>query len=76
MQLGTKRAREGGLCHHHVQGCTSKVIHFLGEGSGSGMPWELGVRCKPRHLGCIDNKALIYSTENYIQALGIDHDGR
>ena len=33
-------------------------------------------RCKLLHLEWISNKVLLYSTENCIQSLGIDHDGR
>ena len=38
--------------------------------------WEFGVgRCKLLHLEWISNEVLLYSTENYIQSLGIEHDG-
>ena len=41
------------------------------------MDWEFEVgRCKLFHLGWISNEALLYSTGNYIQFLGIDSDGR
>ena len=33
-------------------------------------------RCKLLHLEWISNMVLLYSTENYIQSLGIEHDGR
>ena len=47
------------------------------EGEGSGMDGDLGVgRCKLLHLEWISNEVLLYSTGNYIQSLGIDHDGR
>ena len=40
----------------------------------SGMDWEFGVsRCELLHLGCI-YEVLLYSTGNYIQSPGIDHD--
>ena len=43
---------------------------------GSGMDGEFwGSRCKLLHLECI-NKVLLYSAENYIQSLGVDHDGK
>ena len=42
-----------------------------------GMDWEFGVsRCKLLYLEWIDNKVLLYSTGNYIQSLGIYHDGK
>ena len=41
----------------------------------SGMDWDFGVnRCKLLHSEWIDNKVLLYSTGNYIQSLGIDHE--
>ena len=44
-----------------------------GEG-GRGTNWGFAVnRCKLLHLEWI-NKVLLYSTGNYIQSLGIDHD--
>ena len=48
-----------------------------GEGGESGMDGEFGVgRCKLLHLEWIGNEVLLYSTGNYIQYLGIEHDGR
>ena len=48
-----------------------------GEGGRSGMDGEFGVgRCKLLHLEWINKEVLLYSTENYIQSLGIDHNGR
>ena len=39
--------------------------------------WVFGVsRCKLLHLEWIRNEVLLYSTGNYIQSLGIDHDVR
>ena len=41
------------------------------------MDGEFGVsRCKLFHLDWISNEVLLNSTGNYIQPLGIDHDGR
>ena len=49
------------------------VLRGGGEG---GMNREFGVsRCKLLHLEWISKEALLYSTGNYIQSLGIDHDG-
>ena len=28
------------------------------------------------HLECLSNEVLLYSTGNYFQSLGIDHDGK
>ena len=47
------------------------------DGGGSGMDGEFGVgRCKLLHLEWISNEVLLYSTENYFQALGIEHEVR
>ena len=44
---------------------------------GSGIDGEFGVsRYKLLHLEWISHDVLLYSTGNYIQSLGIDHDGR
>ena len=44
---------------------------------GGGMDWEFGVsRCKLLHIEWINNKALLYSTGNYIQYLEINHNGK
>ena len=50
-----------------------------GEGGGSGLDGEFGVgKCKLLHLHLerIGNGILLYSTGNYIQSLGVEHDGR
>ena len=45
-------------------------------GGRRGMDWEFGVsRCKLLHLEWITNDVLLYSTGNYIQSPGTDHDG-
>ena len=44
-------------------------------GGGEGMDWEFGVsRCKLLHIECMD-KVLLYSTGNYTQCPGINHNG-
>ena len=41
------------------------------------MVWEAGVsRCKLLYIGWINNKILLYSTENYIQYPMINHNGK
>ena len=48
-----------------------------GEGFGRGMEWEVGVsRCKLLYIEWINNKVLLYSTENYIQYPMINHNGK
>lgn len=41
------------------------------------MDWEFGVnRCELLHLEWMSNETLLYSTEDYIQYLGIKNDER
>ena len=47
------------------------------DGDGEGTEWESGViRCMLLHIGRKDNKALLYSTESYIQCPVISHNGK
>ena len=48
-----------------------------GEGVGGGMEWEVRVsRCKLLYIEWINNKILLYSTENYIQYPMVNHNGK
>ena len=48
-----------------------------GEGGGGGKNWEFGIsKCKLLHIEWINNKVLLYSTENYIQYPMIIHNGK
>ena len=60
--------------HRHKE----QMCGCQGGGGGSGMGKEFGVgRCKLLlHLEWISNEVLLYSTGNYVQSLGLDHDGR
>ena len=69
MNLSTKQKQTH---RHREQTCGCQ-----GGGGGSGMDWEFEVsRCKLLHLEWISNEVLLYSTGNYIQSLGIEHDGK
>ena len=47
------------------------------EGVGGRAQWEVGVsRCNPQNTEGINNKVLLYSTENYIQCPMINHKGK
>ena len=55
----------------------SKLVVAKVGGSGSGKDWEFGVsKCKLLHLEWVNNKVLLYSTGNYSQSPGTDHDGK
>ena len=42
-----------------------------------GKDWEFGIsRCKLLYIGWINNKVLLYSTDNYIQYSVINHNGK
>ena len=48
-----------------------------GEGGWGQMDWEFVIsRCKLLYREWINNKALLYSTGNYIQYLVIHHNGK
>ena len=48
-----------------------------GGGGRSGRDWKFGVnRCKLLQLEWISKELLLYGTENYLQSLVIEHDGR
>ena len=55
----------------------SRLVVAKGEGGGSGMDGEFGVgKCKLLCLEWISKGILLYSTGNYVQSLGVEHDGR
>ena len=55
----------------------NRLVVAKGVGGRSGMDREFGVsRCKLLHLEWISNEVVLYNTGNYIQYVGIDHDGR
>ena len=55
----------------------NRLVVAKGEGVGGGMEWELGVsRRKLLYTEWINNKVLLYSTENYIQYPMINNNGK
>ena len=59
------------------QGHREQTSGCQGGGVGGGMAWEFGVsRCKLLYIEWINNKVLLYSTENYIQYPMINHNGK
>ena len=54
----------------------NRLVFAKEKGEGSGMDGEFGVGvCKLLHLEWINNMVL-YTTENYVQSLGLEYDGR
>ena len=54
----------------------NRLVAANGERGGMGWIGEFGVsRCNLLHLEWLDNEVLLYSTGNYIQSLGIKHNG-
>ena len=46
-----------------------------GEVGGSGIDGEFWIgRCKVLHLEWMSTEVLLYSTGNYVQSLGVEHD--
>ena len=55
----------------------NRLVVAKGEGIKGGMEWEVGVsRCKLLYTEWINNKVLLYGTENYIQYPLINHNGK
>ena len=55
----------------------NRLVVAKGEEVGGGMEWEVGdSRRKLLYTGWINNKVLLYSTENYIQYPVINHNGK
>ena len=55
----------------------NRLVVAKGEGVGGGIDWEVGVsRYKLLYREWINNKVLLYSTENYIQYPMINHNGK
>ena len=66
MNLSMKQKQTHG---HREQTC--------GEGAGGGMEWEVGgSRCELLYTEWMNNRVLLYSTENYIQHPMINHNGK
>ena len=67
MNLPTEKKQSHG---HGEQTCGCQ-----GGGGGIGMAWELGIdRWKLLHLEWISDEILLYSTENNIYSLMMEHD--
>ena len=55
----------------------NRLVVAKGERGGSRMDGEFGVgRCKLLQSEWVSNEVLLWGTGNYIQFLGIEHDGR
>ena len=55
----------------------NRLVVAKREKGRSEMDWEFGAgRYKLLYLEWISNEVLLCSTGNYIQSLGMDHDGR
>ena len=69
MNLSTKQKQT----HRHRE----QICGCQGGGGKEWEDWEFGVgRCKLLCSEQISKEVLLYSTGNYIQSSGIDHDGR
>ena len=67
MNVSTKK-KQTRRCREQTCGCW---------GGGERTEWEFGIsRCKLLYIEWINNKALLYSTGNYIQYPIINHNGK
>ena len=63
--------------HFFLKDVENRLLVAKEEGEGRRRDWEFGVsRCKLLHLKWLSNEVLLYSTENSIQSLVIEHDKR
>ena len=72
--------RKGGVVMGRQQECLpreNRLVVAKVEGLGGRMGWEFVVsRYKLLYIEWINNKVLLYSTENYIQYPMISHNGK
>ena len=62
---------------NRIMNIENRLVVAKQEGVGGGMEWEVGVsRCKLLYIEWINNKVLLYSSENYIKYLMINHNGK
>ena len=55
----------------------NRLVFAKGEGVGGRMEWEAEVsRYKLLFIGWVNNKVLLHSTENSIQYIIINHNGK
>ena len=55
--------------------CKEQICSCQGTGERGRMDWESGIsRCRLLYMEWINNKALLYSTGNYIQYAIINHN--
>ena len=55
----------------------NRLVVAKEEGFGRGMEWEVGFnRCKLLYMQGLNNKDLLYGTENYVQCPMINHNGK
>ena len=55
----------------------NRLVVANGKGVVTGMNWEFGIsKYKLLSIEWINNNALLYSTENYIQTPVINHNGK
>jgi len=68
---------ESKIWHKRITDTENRAVVAKGEGAGGQMEGKVGVsRCKFLYIEWINNKVLLYSTENYIQCPIINNNGR
>ena len=65
------------LSMKQIHGHRGQIYGCEEGGAKIGMEWEVGVsRCKLLYMEGINNKILLYITENYIQCRMINNNGK
>ena len=59
-----------------THGQESRLVVAKGEGVGGQVDWEVGLSGCNLYMEGINNKVLLYSTENYIQCPMVNHNGK
>ena len=62
---------------NRIMDIENRLVVAKGEEVGGGIEWEVGAsRCKLLYIEWINNKVLLYTTENYIQYPMVNHNGK
>ena len=61
---------------YKIDSQTSRTNLWLPRGRGWGVGWSRSLELVDVNLEWISIEVLLYSIRNYIQSLGIDHNGR
>ena len=77
METKDKKKKKKKYCFSRLIDIENRLVVATGQRGGGRMDWEFGSsRYKLLPTECINKKVLLYSTGNYIQYPGINHNGK